>query len=167
MKLSLGVGKIVSIVKVTTDKNAKIANSSVTSYTIAGVEVGSVANQLRFILANFTSNRKVLQCHTISTNREIFENQPNPGYCKSWGLERVIFVATRERQLRYLLQTMQSNRSCWRDYRCIRFATQRLSLQLFGQLWQVYRLRATVRLISYRVLDLPKPRARVASPPKS
>lgn len=83
MKLSLGVGKIVSIVKVTTDKNAKIANSSVTSYTIAGVEVGSVANQLRFILANFTSNRKVLQCHTISTNREIFENQPNPGYCKS------------------------------------------------------------------------------------
>jgi len=35
MKLSLGVGKIVSIVKVTTDKNAKIANSSVTSYTIS------------------------------------------------------------------------------------------------------------------------------------
>lgn len=100
MKLSLGIGKIVSIVKVTTDKNAKIANSSVTSYTIAGVEVGSVANQLRFILANFTSNRKVLQCHTISLFVEIFENQPNPGYCKIWGLERVIFVATRERQLR-------------------------------------------------------------------
>lgn len=66
MKLSLGMGKIVSIVKVTTDKNAKIANSSVTSYTIAGVEVGSVANQFRFILANFTSNRKVLHCHTQS-----------------------------------------------------------------------------------------------------
>lgn len=34
MKLSLGMGKIVSIVKVTTDKNAKIANSSVTSYAV-------------------------------------------------------------------------------------------------------------------------------------
>ena len=66
MKLSLGMGKIVSIVKVTTDKNAKIANSSDTTDGIAGVEVGSVANQLLFILADFASARKVLHCHAQS-----------------------------------------------------------------------------------------------------
>lgn len=43
-------------------------------------------------------------------------------------------------------------------YRFIRFATQRLSLQLFGKFATIARITATVRLISYRVLDLPKVR---------